>query len=107
MKPKEIEPTEYEGGDKKVSLKRNGMRKCQYNESGHEFELVRPQFLGKLGLDNIHRSLKEVYQNEIEHGKVKGWMKDKVFFYWTCKHCQKKKFDMLSIAKAQKLVDEL
>lgn len=106
MKPQSLEPKEPRGR-KKISLKKNGMKKCQYNEAGHDFEIVRPAHYGMRGANSQLLSIKKVYENEISEAKTKRWMPGIVFVYWVCKHCGKKKFDLLSIAKTEALIKDL
>lgn len=107
MRPtKETEFEEREGRPAR-SPKGNGLRKCQYGEEGHGFVLARPNHLGAYGNAMRAVPVKEVYEREIEASHRKGWMTDRVFVFWECSRCGKRKYEVLPFGEVEQLIANL
>lgn len=107
MRPKDLEPKEY--GDGKASLKRNGLKKCQYGKDGHVFEIVRPKYLGTHGLKMNALPVREVYERDIalSEANASSFLKGRVFIYWRCRRCGKEKHEIQPVEEAKETVMHL
>ena len=105
MKPKEL--TEFsEGGDGGKSRKTHS-KKCSKTGEPHDFVLVKPAHVGTYGSAIQRMTLREAYESDIEASTTKSWLKNRVFVYFRCADCDRKKFDILKVEDARNLIKDL